>query len=300
MRLLWLPHVLRAAGLTVHETPGWQTRGDDNWGPVRGITAHHTGGARESTVAGEMRTLLHGSQTAPAPIAQLFLERAGVWHVVASGLCFHNLVGWGGPNRGHGNESLLGVEAQHSGGTEPWTELQYQSYVTGVAALVAHHASGWDVHVSRVAGHKEHQPGDKSDPTFNMTRFRGHVAAALAGKDDDVTPEDIEKVARRTAELVWSADRIARRDADGRPITTGNIRMAADYALSYGTSEAAQARAAIGLLRAEVAAALGRDTVDEQQIITGVLAGLTDDQVAQLPADLAEQVVAKLADRLAS
>jgi hypothetical protein len=185
MRLLWLADVLRAAGLTVHEVSGWRTRGSDNWGPVRGITCHATAGSRTSTDAGEIGTLLHDSATAPAPIAQLYLSRTGHWHVVASGLCYHNLVGWSGPNKGYGNTGLLGVEAQHSNTTaEPWPDVQYRSYVRGVAAL----ARRLGVPVARIAGHKEHQPGGyghssvKTDPTFNMDQFRRDVAAALAGE----------------------------------------------------------------------------------------------------------------------
>lgn len=197
MRALWLPQVLRAAGLTVHEVPGWRTRGSDSWGPVRGITCHHTAGSRNSTVQGEINVLLNGSSSAPPPIAQLFLSRAGEWYVVASGTCFHNKVGWDGPNEGYGNDALLGIEAQHSGGSEPWTAVQYNSYVRGVAALVRHRADGWNVAVSRVAGHKEHQPGSKSDPTFNMNTFRNDVMREIQRMnepEDDVTPEDINKI----------------------------------------------------------------------------------------------------------
>jgi N-acetyl-anhydromuramyl-L-alanine amidase AmpD len=103
---------------------------------------------------------------------------------VASGHCNHNLAGWAGPNEGYGNDSLLGIEAQHSGGTEPWTPRQYDSYVRGVAALVRHEAPGWDVTVARVAGHKEHQPGAKSDPSFDMTAFRARVRAEIDGWED--------------------------------------------------------------------------------------------------------------------
>jgi hypothetical protein len=188
MRVLWLPSVLRAAGLTVHEASGWRTRGADSYGPVRGITCHHTAGSRTSTDEGEIRTLLNGSNSAPPPIAQLYLSRTGDWHVIASGLCFHNRVGWDGPNEGYGNDSLLGIEAQHSGGDEPWTARQYDSYVRGVAALVRHKAPGWDVPVTRVAGHKEHQPGSKTDPSFDMDAFRTRVRAELATErsDDDM------------------------------------------------------------------------------------------------------------------
>lgn len=200
MRALWLPQVLRAAGLTVHEVPGWRTRGNDSWGPVRGITCHHTGGSRNSSVQGEINVLLNGSATAPPPIAQLFLSRAGEWYVVASGLCYHNKVGWDGPNEGYGNDALLGIEAQHSGGDEPWTATQYNSYVRGVAALVRHRASGWNVAVSRVAGHKEHQPGSKSDPSFNMNTFRARVAAEMNEMENPVT----SPTPAQNADAVWA------------------------------------------------------------------------------------------------
>jgi hypothetical protein len=55
-----------------------------------------------------------------------------------------------------------------------------------VAALVRHDASGWNVPVSHVAGHKEHQPGAKSDPTFNMTSFRAAVAREIKEWDEEL------------------------------------------------------------------------------------------------------------------
>lgn len=192
MRLLWLPGVLRAAGLTVHEVSGWKTRGSDSYGPVRGITCHATAGSRNSTDEGEIRVLLNGSNTAPPPIAQLYLGRQGHWWVVASGLCFHNKIGWGGPNAGYGNDSLLGIEAANNNSDEPWPKVQYESYVCGVAALVKHQASGYSVTLSRVAGHKEHQPGNKSDPTFSMPGFRADVSQAM--KEADVDPNDVKQI----------------------------------------------------------------------------------------------------------
>ncbi len=189
-RLLWLADCLRAAGLTVHEVPDWRTRGADSYGPVAGVTIHETRGSATSTDAGEISVLLNGSNTAPPPIAQLYLSRNGHWHVVASGTCFHNKIGWGGPNKNLGNDSLLGIEAQHAA-SENWANkpVQYQSYVRGVAALIAR--GGWPV--LRVAGHKEHQPGDKPDPAFDMNQFRRDVAAVMAtpGGDDMATLDEL-------------------------------------------------------------------------------------------------------------
>lgn len=191
----WLPAALRAAGLAVVEEPGWAARSaaeDPDASTFRpaGLVAHHTGGGPTSTVAGEVRTLVDGRPGLSGPIAQLFLSRAGVWHVVAAGLCHHVKVGWGGLLAGRGNSTLVGVEAQHSGGTEPWTTVQYRSYVAGVAAVCAR--MGWDP-ASRVVGHREHQPGDKPDPTFDLHRFRRDVTAAMSdggdmGLEDMVVP----------------------------------------------------------------------------------------------------------------
>ncbi len=204
MRYTWLADVLRRAGLTVHEVSGWKTRGADSYGPVRGITCHHTAGSKNSTDAGEIKVLLNGSSSAPPPIAQLYLSRSGDWHVIAAGLCYHNKIGRGGPNEGYGNDALLGIEAQHSGAGESWTSTQYDSYVRGVAALVRHQASGWNVTVGRVAGHKEHQPGAKSDPTFDMAAFRRAVAAEIELQKEE---EDMPS-ASEIAKAVWDTDMV--------------------------------------------------------------------------------------------
>lgn len=222
MRLTSLASALRAAGLTVHEHSGWRERGSATWGPIRGITCHHTAGSRTSSDAGELGVLVHGSSSAPPPIAQLYLSRSGEWWVVASGKCFHNLVGWGGPNNGLGNTNLIGIEAQHSGGTEPWTDRQYRSYVTGVAALCRH----LDVSPSRVAGHKEHQPGAKSDPTFNMDRFRTDVRNALEGDDMPLTEAEKTELAEGAAVATWS--RQFREYADENADGTKDFRTASD------------------------------------------------------------------------
>lgn len=292
MRALWLPSVLRAAGLTVHEVAGWKTRGADSFGPVRGITCHHTAGSRTSSDEGEIRTLLNGSNSAPPPIAQLYLSRTGDWHVIASGLCYHNKVGWGGPNSGYGNDSLLGIEAQHSGGDEPWTQRQYDSYVRGVAALVRHQASGWDVTVGRVAGHKEHQPGAKTDPSFNMDTFRARVREEISTWEDDMplSDEDVDRIAVRTRDRVlW--DKVipdyAQPEKDRRMMSLGVFTGYADHRRNA--------------ILAAITAALGRDLVDEQAVAAAVLAVLTPQAIAAaLPEEVAEQVAQELADRLSS
>lgn len=206
MRLLWLPDVLRSAGLVVHEVDGWRDRGSSSWGPIEGIICHATAGSRTSTDAGEINVLVNGRPGLSGPIAQLYLSRTGHWHVIASGRSNHALTGWAGPNQGLGNSALLGVEAQHDNRDEPWTSVQYDSYARGVAALTRKLA----IPVARVAGHKEHQPwpppsgqtSTKSDPTFDMAAFRSRVSAELSApaKEDEVlTKEQAEQLAAAAA-----------------------------------------------------------------------------------------------------
>jgi hypothetical protein len=98
-------------------------------------------------------------------------------------------VGWAGPNKGLGNDNLLGIEAQHAL-NEPWTSVQYDSYIIGTAAL----CEALDISVNRVAGHFEHQPGDKTDPSFNMDTFRQRVAIAIASyqpEEDEMQLTDV-------------------------------------------------------------------------------------------------------------
>lgn len=188
MRLLWLADVLRQAGLKVHEYPGWQSRGSESWGPLRGIVCHATAGSRTSTDASETRVLwVTGSTSAPAPISQLYLSRSGEWWVGASGRCNHVLVGDKGPHKGRGNYQLIGIEAQNDNRGQPWPSAQVESYARGVAAICRR--MGWPASV--VVAHREHQSG-KSDPLgIDMTAFRATVAQLVKGGSMADTPTDI-------------------------------------------------------------------------------------------------------------
>lgn len=295
MRYTWLASVLRGAGLTVNEVDGWKTRGADTFGPVRGITCHHTAGSRNSSDAGEIRTLLNGSTSAPPPIAQLYLSRTGEWWVVAAGACNHNRVGWGGPNSGYGNDALLGIEAQHSGAGEPWTPLQYNSYVRGVAALVRHDAAGWNVSVDRVAGHKEHQPGAKSDPTFNMDTFRATVRREINEWGDDVMNAEQERKLDRLLAAVdqlpaetWNhleTDPLSTAKPAGKGRVGGWLRMAEARAQARHRDLVARLTALgadVNQVDEQVLAALGGPDVPIEQQAAAIRAMVGEERAAQL------------------
>jgi hypothetical protein len=178
MRVLWLADTLRRAGVTVVEHDGWQTRGWEPWEPQYGIV-HATAAPRTQSDDRQVAIVRDGHSTLAGPIANACVDRAGTWHVLASGGCNTALTGWGGPANGLGNASLLGVEACNDNGLaqppEEWPDVQYDALVLGWSAIAQQ--LGWSS--DRIVGHKEHQPGDKSDPLFDMNTFR---AAIQGGK----------------------------------------------------------------------------------------------------------------------
>jgi hypothetical protein len=199
--------------------------------------------------------------------------------VVASGRCNHNLTGWGGPNAGYGNSNLVGIEAQHSGGTEPWTPVQYESYVRGVAALCGH----LSVPPARVAGHKEHQPGSKFDPTFNMDAFRRHVVAELSGEDTEDMPTVDEIWAKKFAEYV---DENGNRVRD--PRTVADMLFATHGATITGWAEQRLANAAIlAAVRgdADLAAIKAAIQSETTRVVEELSARLTADAAADAARD---------------
>lgn len=187
MRLLWLADVLREAGLSVVEHSGWKTRGWSDWSPRYGIV-HATAAPRSQSDATQVAIVRDGHSTLQGPIANCCVDRDGRWHVLASGRCNTARPGWGGPASGLGNTHLLGVEAANDNRSERWSGQQYEAYARGWAAICRR--MGWPA--SHAIGHKEHQPGDKSDPTFSMGSFRARVAGYME-EDDMPSKEEIAK-----------------------------------------------------------------------------------------------------------
>lgn len=164
--------VLRAAGLRVVEVSGWRTRGHGEMKAVKGIAIHYT--ATSARAQGNMPTLnilRTGYAGLAGPLSQLGLGRDGTWYVVAAGRCYH---AGKADSTAMTNSYALGVEAEHSG-SGPWPKAQYDSYVRGVAALARHYG----VENKNIRGHKEFAIpyGRKSDPNFDMGKFRRDVAA---------------------------------------------------------------------------------------------------------------------------
>lgn len=178
--LTWLPQVLRAGGLKVALTDGWETRGHGDMSNVVGVICHHTATPGKTANMPTLKTLIQGRPDLSGPLAQLGLGRDGTYYVIAAGRCNHAGIGaWQGVTTG--NSSFIGIEAENTGlpDDSPWPEAQIDAYRRGVAAILKRIGKGPQF----CAGHKEFAlpPGRKSDPSFDMNAFRSGVAAIMNG-----------------------------------------------------------------------------------------------------------------------
>lgn len=185
--LIWLPSVLKAAGLQVSLCEGWETRGHGDMGRIRGVICHHTGVKGPHNMP-TLRSLINGRKGGPGieplagPLANLGLGRDGAYYVIAAGRSYHAGKGvWQG--YASGNTSFIGIEAENDGDGEEWPPVQLEAYCHGVAAILMH--EGLDV--SCCAGHKEYT-SRKPDPSFDMHDFRGRVAEVMAGTAAPIEP----------------------------------------------------------------------------------------------------------------
>jgi hypothetical protein len=143
--------ILRAAGLTVSEVPGWRTNGHDGEFTPQGGMWHHT------TVFNDLETLVRGRSDLPGPIANLYLRRDGSFTVVCGGVAWHAGCGTlsvlenlrkGIAPKGDAaalglkddvriaNHFLIGIECEGGvGDGDDFTAVQLESLVQGSAAL---------------------------------------------------------------------------------------------------------------------------------------------------------------------
>jgi hypothetical protein len=177
--LLWMPDLLRSAGLKVATVDGWENRGRGDVGPTLGVLCHHTAGPRNGNMP-SLRLLINGRSNLKGPLAHLGLGRDGTYYVIAAGRCNHAGIGaWNGVT--NGNTHFIGIEAENTGLANdlPWPSVQTDAYHRGVAALLQH----CGLSAAACAGHREYAlpPKRKSDPNLDMVAFRASVNARLTG-----------------------------------------------------------------------------------------------------------------------
>lgn len=182
--LIWLPDVLKDAGLKVAEVSGWRDRGRGDIRTVRGVICHHTATSNLTANAPTLDFVRTGSSRLRGPLSQLVLGRDGTFFVVAAGRANHAGRGaWQGVTSG--NSSFIGIEAENTGRTRgslkdiPWPPVQMDAYARGVAAILDQIGAGSIM----CCGHREfaRPRGRKIDPTFDMNVFRATVQSFMDG-----------------------------------------------------------------------------------------------------------------------
>lgn len=200
-----LATVLREAGLTVVEEPGWLTNNRNHkgaWGEVEGVLHHHTvtPGDTAAQTHDSIDLCFRGHSTLPGPLCHGVITKAGTIHLVGNGRANHAglgdedvframLAGRALPrpdnNTRDGNRLFYGFESINLGdGKDPWPREQLRAMDLSSAAICAEHH--WPV--TRSIFHLNWQAG-KVDPrgigtvTAHQERVRTRMSE-LSGEDD--------------------------------------------------------------------------------------------------------------------
>lgn len=196
-----LVQMLRAEGVKVVEVPGWRTHNRNSkgaWGPVHGVTLHHTVTPRSVDGVG---LCYRGYEGLPGPLCHGVIRRNGEVHLVGNGRANHAGGGdpnvlqavkderyltypptpqYGNSNGVDGNAHFYGFECENMGdGSEPWPAVQVEAMIRASAAICRFY--GWTA--KSVIGHKEWSK-DKNDPrgpgdVVSMPRLRGKIQERL-------------------------------------------------------------------------------------------------------------------------
>lgn len=134
---VWLPDVLRGAGLRCDIYPGAMDRGHGDFGNIWGVVCHHTGSFGETP-----RGIAEHPSLGLA--SQLYLSPDGVFTLCGVGVAWHAGNGsWAGIGTNNANGCTIGIEGANDGGGTPgkphhvsWSPAQYNAYVIGVAAIL--------------------------------------------------------------------------------------------------------------------------------------------------------------------
>lgn len=218
-----LVQALKAEGVTVRERSGWRTHNRNHkgaWGPVNGITIHHTAG-RDS-----LALCWSGTDALPGPLCHTHLAKDGIATMVGHGRANH--AGHFAQNAHDavvkesathprpdaielvdGNRHYYGIEIENLGdGKDPYPTVQYQAAVRWAAAICRAH--GWSA--NSVIGHKE-GTRRKIDPSFDMDTFRDAVDARLAHEPGWNPGDEEDPMAAFTKQdiydAVWETDGVA-------------------------------------------------------------------------------------------
>jgi hypothetical protein len=272
-------------GVKFTERPGWRTNnraGHGAWGPANGSMIHHTASGDGT---GIVETCYSGRADLPGPLCTGVVHKDGTVTLVGNGRSNHAGAGAlnvysavldetripaPGADTVDGNAHFYGWECVNLGtGKDPWPDVQLEAMVRVQAAVCEFH--GWGA--QSVIGHLEWTTR-KIDPRgFTMVSMRALVAAHLAAgpsTEDDVTPEDIEKIAER----VLLKDGVIANPVPG----TDNAFITLTTAVRNIETVARRSETAVNALK-----------------VTGTPVTLTDEQTTAIATKVADLLAARLA-----
>lgn len=301
---------LEAEGVNQQGYGSWTTHGRDSatgktFGPVNGVTIHHTAGTNSLALC------YNGTSSLPGPLCHTHLGKNGVASMLSIRRANH--AGTFAANAHQavldeaevhpypdaaepvdGNDHYYGLEIENLGnGTDPYPWVQYRAAVKWATAICRHH--GWTE--NSVIGHKE-GTRRKIDPKgyvigtdgrsfeFTMNRFRRDVGEALALPAGEWTGVQEVPVALDNADLekIFDYDTVPAvappyNNSDWETNKTWSFR----YAVHAGVLAARQAKAEVEALREDVARleakvdALTTGGVDVNAIAAAVVAKLSEE-----------------------
>lgn len=166
--LTWLADTLRAAGLTVIEVSGWQTRARGSGGYTNNrpwiVMLHHT--ASPPSWDGKRDADYCATGDPSAPLSNLYIDRKGQVWVLAAGATNTNGKGRSRPTskgtvpQDSMNSYAVGIEMGNNGVGEVWPAPLIDSMFTTTIALL----DKLGLADSDVGLHEWYSPGRKIDP----------------------------------------------------------------------------------------------------------------------------------------
>ncbi|MCX2731551.1 N-acetylmuramoyl-L-alanine amidase [Saccharopolyspora sp. NFXS83] len=201
--LVWLGDVLRAAGLTVVEAPGWQERTANSGAqpePV-GVLQHHTATvASYEDPAPSLQLVIDGRSDLAGPLCHGLIGFDGVVHLISAGRANHagRAQASGPVPAGDGNVLYVGFEWDYQGVEQGPSPEQYTAALVATKAVLDHLGAPYEA--SR--GHKETSVTGKIDPGHvDLDRFRAELATNEQ-ENADMTPEQDAILRRIENELL--------------------------------------------------------------------------------------------------
>jgi hypothetical protein len=212
--LTWLADAYRAAGLTVVEFQGWQTRARSSGGFAAGRPVctmwHHT--ASSTSPQNDANYMCNGSSD--RPIANVLIARDGTVWVLAAGATNTNGKGdsltfsTGTVAADSMNTSAIGVEIANAGTGEVYPQAQVDSMFTVSNVHAAR--LGWQP--SDLAGHVDYAKTRKIDPAVNKVTgpwAPGSINSSGSWNVTDVRNEAIRRATNTPQEVDMTDEQAA-------------------------------------------------------------------------------------------